>query len=412
VALLGCVARRNLYLDRGNYYLFLNHYVLLVGPSGVRKSQAVLTLLDLAHALNQCVNERALEQGQGAATSASIYLAPQRTTPEFLLEDLARQRSLDPKALLAGHALVRQPDAVALIACDELVGLLGATQGGARRLVQFLTEAYATHETFRSGTISRGERVLSNLAVSTPFATTEEWLRTAMTPDVFQGGFMARQVVAARESDRGSYPRAENLDPAARLWLAETLAPWAELRNPVELELTQRAESWFGDWYHQRKNELLSNPNLAPYRKRRHDHLLKLAAVLAFSERITPQADLRPVDDALPIEPRHLVQSHEILHREEMRFPALFRHLGTGPDDALRNRIYEMIVHLYRREEEPPWHDELYHRVRGRVGSRERFVVLLEGLIAAKRVRRIRRGAGTMHGTQYEPLFPTPEVGN
>ena len=392
IALLSAVARRNLYWDRGNYFLYLNHYLVLLGRSGLRKSTAIKTAVDMVEATNHTLHML------GAADE--LFVSPQRVTPEKLMEILTARRGYDASKLLQGEKVVRQRDAVGLIVSDELVTLLGRSVKGSDRMIHFLTDIYGGARRYEAATVTHGDRILMNVALSCLFASTEEWIRMAVTEDLFTGGFMARVVTVHRTEKTRVFPQAVPLDPCLRQVLADALVPWAQLSHPLELVRTPEADEWFQKWYHDAQRQSVADPKMQGYAERRDDHLHKLAGALRLSQMISegPPGNQDSVD--VTLEDFHLALT--ILEDEEQRYPEAFAEIGSSDDNRDAEKVMFIVRQWVETHGEPiPQHQLLR---RSRFHSR-RLRYLVEGLVAEQRLEIVPTDPGPGRtGLCYRPF--------
>jgi hypothetical protein len=384
VATLAAALRRNFYWDRKKYYLYLNHYILLFGHTGIKKTTSMECSTDILHRLNDQLAE------QPHLVSNQLFISPQRVTAERLVEMLAQARGHDLKAAATtGQTIIKQLDSVGLLMADELVTLLGKEVKGSERLIHFLTAVYGCPTTYATSTIARKDTSLRNVGLSVLFGSTEEWARTSITEDLFAGGFMARFILVHRAHRDILVPDPEPTDPVLANSIARWLIPWTTNPYPVELVRTEEATKWYQEWYEHNATQVVE-PRLQGYMVRKHDHLHKLAGLLAISDQIGPghgPEEAAP-DSTLEVGLHYFKQALAILDWEETAAPMAFELIGTSDEARLVEYVMMRLVQLQAQHSRTKWlpHASLLRACRGRVGTAAKLRYLLETLEAEGRV--------------------------
>ena len=378
VFLLGLVARRNFYWDRGRYFLFLNHYVFLLGPSGLTKSTTISQAMGIFEEMTQ------LAQSDGML--APIYQSPERITPEKMLVDLSNW---------AKYAPSQRKDTILCMVSDELATLLGRNVKGADRLADFLTDIYLGKRRFRDSTIVGGDRTLLNVAVSCLFASTASSVRRNITEGLFTEGFMARVVTASRNHDEkhGNYATPPPSDPVLRNHLATALVPWLMLEREVELRLTADATTEYDKWYVYHQSRVPSDEKIIAFWKRKPDHLHKLMGVLALSEAI--EAGIETVQDGmLEIDSSTFEYALLLLELEEERLPEAFSLIGAKDEAQDILKVQQYIEKKWKDTGEPVPHTQVFHNCRHIIKSGEHLRQIISTLVETEIIRVVQEGRG------------------
>jgi hypothetical protein len=259
---LGSCVGRSVYVPRPHAPVFLNWYVMLVAESGVtRKSTAVRLARDIVSGF------LGVEQ-----------MVEGRCTPEYLFE-----------------LLTRHPHTA--IAVSELVTFLGR-ESYVIELPALLTDLYDCPPERRGGSVTRGERIISNAFVTFVTASTPSWLQTSVNPTVVEGGFTSRCLFVHDEQPKQkvAWPSDHvNIDDTASV-LRDTVKL---ARDVQKIELMPAAMKRFESWYRQRDTSSIV-PFVSSFNSREDAHVLRAAACLAVNDG-TMAIDVRHINAAVKL---------------------------------------------------------------------------------------------------------------
>ena len=76
VALLGAACKRNVYMDMGSYFIYPNQYILIIAPSGGKKSSSLAIGNNLLETLNLMLEDRGVHEAD------RIRISPKKVAPE------------------------------------------------------------------------------------------------------------------------------------------------------------------------------------------------------------------------------------------------------------------------------------------------------------------------------------------
>ena len=331
---LGAACRRNYYLERGNTVLHLNHYVMLLGRSSLRKSVPLDALKPVIDRANEIVEER----HDLFPDDMKLVMLPSQATPQRLVQLLQCKRRAR-----WGRPGFQESEGIGLFLCDEMVSLIGKGVFGSSELIQNLTSWYSFGQGYWTRqTLARGEEKILNPTLSMVGCSTLDWLRTSVTEDMFKGGFLGRSMFVHRNwsatKDR-VYSTSEPLDPVGieplASFLADVIVPPKGNRKRC-IDLTQEAEEWHHHWYLGHRVVLEAEAHddkIDPFMGRWQNHMLKLAAILAVAQ--NPQEP----EISLTL----LKQAHSIIKDEEHRLPEIFALVEEGDDSRKVRRVREFL---------------------------------------------------------------------
>ncbi len=325
MAALGAACRYNFYVDRGQYNLRLNNYIILVADKGIGKSHAMNLALEILRRANDLI--RPPDAMANMKHPHEIRILPEDTNVETLTQALQYTTAvmLDE----AGNSIRVPVDSTGMMALDELTTFLGIKTWNVERRIPWLVTMH-NKENYTYETKGSGAMVLKHLALSMIACTAPDWFSSAMSPLMFGGGFMDRTLYVYRGKTERLYPTPSPTDPITALGLANRLADISKMNRPVEMMATDNADNWYEAWYRRQPN---NNPITNMSRAREANHLWKLAALLSLSEGVEPY-----------IQDTHLDAAAKYLKIEESYFEAFDRaRTKSGYSDAI-GTILSVII--------------------------------------------------------------------
>ena len=185
-----------------------------------------------------------------------------------------------------------------LICASELSVFMGADSARSG-IIPALTDLYDSPKEWVYHTRGRGKEVLRNVTLTILAASTQEWLRSSITPDAVGGGFTSRIVFVYQERPARSILFPQN-DEAEQVLRGDLIADLSEIRASIRGPITftpsamKAAEEWYDTEFQQTHSSKLSG-----YYARKHDTMFKLAAILSASECSTKVIDHTHIHRAL-----------------------------------------------------------------------------------------------------------------
>lgn len=263
LTVIGAVLGRQVYVDRNMYKVWPNLAVILIGPSGIRKTTSTNYAIRMAR---EAVPDR--------------FHCLERSTGEGIHSWLAQ----------------RNP-AVGLMYAPELATVINK-KDYTRNLIQDLTRLWdcpdelpvVRRSDFDKG-VQTAKEVLYNVALSFLGASNEEWLLKSLPEDAHKGGFLPRmlQVYVGGFEKIVSLPKAPDqslymkcIDALVRMQLCYGAAT-----------LTRQGELFFHKRYTEVHSEMFGyDPRIAAFMSRYGDHLLRLGLLLSVAESQTPSVQI------------------------------------------------------------------------------------------------------------------------
>ena len=240
---LASIINRRVHLPWGLFNYYPATGVILIGPSGLRKTSAS----DVAVAV---IRDLAL-----------VEVYAEKITPEDLTNTM------------------KGDNATGLIYAPEMSVMVNKKKYN-EGLMELITRWMDCPDVWKSSTLSRGKCVLYNVGVSALFCSTPDWLMDNLPEGTFGGGFIARFLLVVQETTPRIVPKPEPLDPSEKERIKMELAFLHTLHG--EMQLSEETYAAHIEWYtqHKRKSEHPEHELLGTYYQRKQAHVLRLAMCL------------------------------------------------------------------------------------------------------------------------------------
>jgi len=243
---VGAIVNRRVWFDMGYYRVFPNLGVIILGPSGIKKTSATNIIVGMLTELEL----------------TKIY--SEKLTPEQLVEAM--------KDMAQG-----------LIYAPEMAVFLGR-QRYMEGIVPLITRFMDCPDVWASETVGRGKTHLRDVAVSSLMCSTLDWFISNTSEDVVGGGFIARNLLVAQESSPRIEPIPQPGNTFIRTALVADLARVHELTGPIVMEpaCMQRYQEWYA--YHKQVSESAEHELLVTYYQRKPDHIKRIAICMHLAD--------------------------------------------------------------------------------------------------------------------------------
>jgi hypothetical protein len=301
-ALSAAIGRR-IYIDLKQFYVIPNVYILLVGPSGGRKTFARDKAVDLLlEAVPDTVFAGENETYQGVIS----FLSHEDQERQFM--DNGKVVSYRPYCIFAA----------------ELMDYLQLNPIG---MVTFLTNVYdRRHYIYR---LKHEESVLENPYVMMCACTTPVWLTEQVKSKQFSEGYGRRTIIVCCDSIIRKEPSMSADSLAAYQSCIRHLQRIQKLVGEVKIEETGRR--WFWDeWYTKQRDP--DDPFLRNWYSSKHINLLKCAMLSVISE-----------GDDLYITKNHLQMNLALLEHVEKGLPMITQLMGRSEVTGASAQLLQVI---------------------------------------------------------------------
>jgi len=261
---LAICLERNIWIKHPYFTIYPNIYVVLIAGSALCKKSSAIRL---GTEFIQGLENYPMNVGQ-------------KMSPERMLTKLWKREFHD----VENNKTVRESQGY--IAADELATLFGK-DSYKNGFMANVTALYDCPSEFIYTTRKDQDMALRNVCVNILGASTLEWLKLCIPPDIVGGGFLGRFLLV-----HGDTPRVQDFFQVLNeKKIAEHDQLHKELLHDLEhirqtlrgeYSVTKEGKQWFNEW----RDEFNQNPPaglLPEYVGRRHTTLLKIALLLAAS---------------------------------------------------------------------------------------------------------------------------------
>lgn len=267
-------------------------YIILIGPSGVRKGTAMNPGLDLLEDIG-------------------LPVASEAITREALIREMSEQTTIDYD--LDGQQIVHTS---LTIHSEELTVFLGYEN---MQLITDLCDWYDCRRRWKYRTKGQGTDELVNMWLNIQGATTPDTLHAALPPTAIGAGLTSRMIFVYEE-ERGKWipdPFLSEEEKHIRIQLRDDLESILMMKGRFRISSDFLAH-WI-NWYHSLKGIRIPDPKLAGYYSRRPAHILKLCMIMSASRS----------DDMIITIPDFERALHYLVFTEQ-KMPRVFSGMGTN----------------------------------------------------------------------------------
>jgi len=246
---VGATINRRVWFEMGYFRIFCNLSIVLIGPSGLKKTTASDIVVGMLQELEL----------------TKIY--SEKLTPEALIEAMRDM----------AQGLVYAPE------MSVFLGKARYMEG----IIPLITRFMDCPSKWSSGTIMRSTTFLTDVAISCLMCTTPDWFVSNTPADTFGGGFVARNILVVQEDSPRVEPIPRPGDPKLRGQLIADLGFLHSFEGEMVME--HRCDKAYRQWYVEQK-EVWKNPEseiMATYYQRKPGHVIRIAMCLHIAEHRT-----------------------------------------------------------------------------------------------------------------------------
>ena len=275
VSIVGSILGRSVWIDRGYYQLFPNHYVILVSKSALARKSTAFAKIGIPRIMETALT---LMSEAGLAGGMPKVVA-HKMTPESLCQELVLREKHD----WSQTKMIRPIPNPCLLYASEL-GVFMSKSAQMSGLTDILMDIYDCQAEWRNRTKTSGVDFLYNLAPSLISATTPDWINGNVTGSLFNQGLVGRTifVYSDRAQTRIAHPVMDDSKREIEQKLIAKLQRISYLYG--QFAWTPTAYRFFEEWYNDRA-EPTDDSGESGFWGREHEHVLKLAMVMAAVDR-------------------------------------------------------------------------------------------------------------------------------
>lgn len=365
MAIAGALERK-VWVKVGRRILYPSQYVLLVGPPGVGKTDALRNVLELWDEL------------------PTLRVAPNSVTRASLTDELKK----------AERNILRPTDAVpykvfnSLQACPTEFGTFLTTYDG--EFMSSLNDLYDCIRYRESKRHLKEPIEINNPQLNLLSATTPAWLSSTLPVTAWAEGFSSRlmMIFSGERQLVADLFLEDAIDDAVRSALVHDLKRIHEAYG--EMSITKEFHEAYLAWYHRGGPPIPEHPKLEHYLPRRHIHLLKLAMCHSLSSR---------EDLVLRIEDYQAAM--EMFIEAEEQIPEIFKAMKHSPEANVMDETYNYVAATYQKEQRPVSEHRIVHFI-GQRAPTYTVTKILEHLVASN-ILKIVDFAGPGGRARYMP---------
>ena len=281
LSILASAVRRNVWLDQGIYLLFVNLFVILIGPAGIGKS----TPIRMGRKLLLDIDD--------------MIFGPDSVTREELIRLMAKAGKDKSQSAMILHS-------------SELSSLIDPS---GIKMIQFLTEIFDGDFKFKHGTKHSGSSSVHNPILNMLAGTTPSWVAEGLPSTVVAHGFTSRTVFVWGDKPRYLKPFPNRPDAELVRSLVSDL--WYISLLEGEFTWGVGSKDLYEKIYTEIANSVPSDYRIEGFHARKKIHVLKIAMLLSLAE-----------DDSLEITTRDLDIAYEIASAVQVNMHKAFSALG------------------------------------------------------------------------------------
>ena len=276
VSALSSAVGRNLWLDRGYYKIYPNHYIILVAGSALsRKSSAINIGVRILRKALERLKEAGIDAGALSVLSAKM-------TPEALC------RAMSTKGIKSMYANEEEEDeenkiSRPLLLYSSELGVFLSRTAQMNGLVDLLIDFYDCPDDWEYLTKTQGADFVHNVYTAMLSATTPDWISANITGSVFNQGLVGRTIFvhSDKAQTRVAHPQFNEYEQFLENRLLDLLESKLLLKG--EMTLTQEAYEYYEQWYNLRADPGDNQSMQSGFFGREHDHVLKLSMAISMS---------------------------------------------------------------------------------------------------------------------------------
>ena len=319
--------------------IFLNQFVVLIGPPACGKSRIIKNVKAL------CENEKNkrailnMKTQQVVMMTNAITCTPDNITFEGLFEFLAKPDRIDamliPTIDKDGNAKEMAYSHNSATACLEELGVMFTKN--AEDVASVLCQAYDAGGLFR-WTKTQGKDIIVNVCVNFLAGTTTDAIRRMMASKVVEEGFSTRVIFVYADRPR-FYRFSSPTKPEQQQAFNEVLDHVHYLATELkgEAKLSPETIVFMTEYYESRKllehERVNHDTKLNGYYGRKKMHWIKLSAIVHFSEN----------KGSMVIELESAKKALEILNKTEREMHLSFRDSGRNEQHELASEIVSYV---------------------------------------------------------------------
>lgn len=359
---------RKVMIDRGTHRLGLDVSALLLSPAGRGRRSTACDFV-------------VYEVGE----PAGLKIIADSFTYEALGDGLCQTVDARPN-----KANPRVNNAGALVYAGEMSTLLGKGSY-ADSIIPKLTDIIGKTSRFNWQTVKRGKIEFVNPMVNALFTSAPDWLVENIPPVVFGGGMLSRFLICVRDMPEQVVTWGEAIDGAKLRKVIDRLTKISRVQGCFG-KPGKEALEWYDGWYQEHMRQTLygelPDERMAPYFSRKHDHLLRLTALLTIASSAPLVFTVERFEQAL-----------KIINWLELDIPKAYENMALSPLAAAQKKVIDTLKATPTGQMEI---NKLKRRMAKQLPLKEQFDSVIRTLIDMQVITSVRGVGQTSYRLQRE----------
>lgn len=303
ISTICAAAQRKIYWDFDYFITHSNMYIVLVGPSGVRKSSALKLSKNIAKGVQNYGHKINFSTNAGSAAG--------------IVQQFGKLSNQDHQSLT--------------VISSEFGTLVRASDTD---MVLFLTDIYDCDPGWDKQTVGRGLELIESPWFNLLGATTPDWMMENLGKLSIEGGFVRRVLfIYAEDYDLVAYPKMTDVQKKLKQDLTHDLAVITQLKGTFDF-LDDEAREFFKVWYEDKSRlKIASDSRLRGYMEVKAEHVKKVAMALSLSE-----------GNSLRVSTTHLKMALGMLGEIEQGMTKALGAVGKNPFNSDMERITTQVT--------------------------------------------------------------------
>ena len=278
VSTLSAAVGRNIWLNRGYYKIYPNHYIILVAGSALaRKSSAINIGIRILRKALERLKEAGIDAG--ALSVLSAKMTPEALCRAMSTKGIKSMYANEDETEDSGENKISRP----LMLYSSELGVFLSRTAQMNGLVDLLIDFYDCPDDWEYLTKTQGADFVHNVYTAMLSATTPDWISANITGSVFNQGLVGRTIFvhSDKAQSRVAHPQFNEYERFLENRLLELIE--SKLLLQGEVQLNPEAYEYYEQWYNLRPDPGDNQSMQSGFFGREHDHVLKLAITISLS---------------------------------------------------------------------------------------------------------------------------------